>query len=38
MQPQLAFSRFLHRMDFRPQEISAKKVVRDLQPAGRILL
>jgi hypothetical protein len=38
MQPQLAFSRLLHRMDLRPEVVGAQKVVRDAQASGRILL
>jgi hypothetical protein len=38
MQPQLAFSRFLHRMDLRPQVVGTQKVVGDPQAAAGISL
>jgi hypothetical protein len=38
MQPALALTRFLDRMDLGPQVVGAQKVVADPQPAGRVAL
>jgi hypothetical protein len=36
VQGELAFARFLDRMDLRAQVVRAQEVVRDAQPAGRV--
>jgi hypothetical protein len=38
VQRELAFARFLDRMDLGAQVIGAQEVVRDPQPAGRVAL
>jgi hypothetical protein len=38
MQGELAWARFLDRVDFRAQVVGAQEIVRDPQPAGRVAL